>query len=214
MNTKLSSTVTMLWCALLGPFAAAGEQWVSESFLSKPHGWYEVLTKLETTRVDLFSVTNSSLADALRLASDKFEAVRGRPLSHILRLPVGYDRQVSVTLREVSMVALYDALAEAAGLRWRMHPMIVFFPPDDEAALTLWRGVPTPAGRYLFDRLPPRVCTHGPPLQIAYLPERNLLMYQDQERRGEGVMNAFYSVGLITNIEVLVKDGLAQSLTP
>ncbi len=164
------------------------------------------------TRVDSFSATNLSFGDALRLASDKYKAVRGLPLSSVIRARPDYViPQVTLTVRDISMVALYDALAHAAGLRWRLEAAIVFYHPDDDSKLRLWRGVPTPAGRYLFDRLPPRICTHGPSVQLAYLPPRNMLIYQDQEHRGDAVMDGFYNVGFITNIEILVKG---QGLTP
>jgi len=208
-------TRAMFGLALFMPLGTEAEEWESISCWPKPHGWYELITKLETTRVDLFSVTNLSLRDALRLASDKYMSVRGLPLSSVIRARPDYViPEVTLTLRETSVVALYDALANAAGLRWRLDAAIVFYHPDDDSKLTLWRGVPTPAGRYLFDRLPPRICAHGPSVQLAYLPPRNMLIYQDQEHRGDAVMQGFYSVGLITNVEILVKGLQPQGLTP
>lgn len=204
--------LAMFGVAVSMPLSTEGEEWISLSCWPNPHGWYGLITKLETTRVDSFSATNLFLGDALRLASDKYMAVRGLPLSYAIRARPDYViPQVTLTLRDISMVALYDALANAAGLRWRLDAAIAFYHLDDDSQLTLWRGVPTPAGRYLFDRLPPRICAHGPSVQRAYLPPRNILIYQDEECRGGAVMDGFYNVGLITNIEILVKG---RSVTP
>ena len=184
-----------------GTGAPASTNWLSETPIVDRHHWFEIFETLETTRFDSFAVTNVSLPEAMRRASDMYEAAHGRPLGCIFRWHQE-PAPISLNLTNVCAVDVYQAIAEAGGFKWYVDRYAIILLRAADYPLAIWRARVTDEDRRVFASLPPRFVESGAMQQMAFLRSSGMLLFRDKQDAAESVMVSLYDLGLIRDLEV------------